>query len=51
MGLIKEPLEIDFNIQSTPWTAEDLADFRSLMQQLKAKKKAKKEQKQTSIAV
>jgi hypothetical protein len=50
MGLIKEPLEIDFNIQSKPWSAEDLADFRVLMQSLKAKKKQKKERKQTTIA-
>ncbi len=50
MGLIKEPLNIDLNIQSTPWTEAELSDFRLLMQQLKAKKLAKKLVKQNLVA-
>lgn len=42
MGLVKEPLHVDFYIQSTPWTEEELVDFRQLMQTLKAKNKRKK---------
>lgn len=37
MGLIKEPKNIDFSIQSEPWTEEELKDFRKLMKELKAK--------------
>jgi len=37
MGLIKEPKNIDFTIQSEPWTEEELKDFRKLMKELKAK--------------
>ncbi len=49
MGLIKEPLHVDFYIQSTPWTAEELADFRIVMQELKAKYKRKKEKKAVAV--
>ena len=37
MGLIKEPKNIDFTVQSEPWTEEELKDFRKLMSELKAK--------------
>lgn len=37
MGLIKEPKNVDFSVQSDPWTEEELKDFRSLMNALKAK--------------
>ncbi len=37
MGLIKEPKEIDFIIKSEPWTKNELADFRKLMQEQKQK--------------
>jgi hypothetical protein len=37
MGLIKEPKNIDFTVQSEPWTEEELIDFRKLMSELKAK--------------
>ena len=37
MGLIKEPKNVDFTVQSEPWTEEELKDFRKLMQELKAK--------------
>ena len=38
MGLIKEPREVDFLIQSEPWTDKELADFRKLMANQKAKR-------------
>jgi hypothetical protein len=37
MGLIKEPKDVDFTVQSEPWTKEELRDFRKLMTELKAK--------------
>jgi hypothetical protein len=37
MGLIREPKNVDFSSQSTPWTEEELRDFRKLMNELKAK--------------
>jgi len=42
MGLIKEPIDIDFTIQSKPWTEEELRDFRELMLKLKARKAVNK---------
>jgi hypothetical protein len=41
MGLIKEPKEIDFTVQSEPWTEEELFDFRKLMNELKSKNSTK----------
>jgi hypothetical protein len=37
MGLIKEPKNVDFSTQSEPWTEKELADFRKIMQDIKAK--------------
>ena len=37
MGIIKEPKEVDLSNKSEPWTAQELADFRELMQVLKSK--------------
>ena len=37
MGLIREPKNVDFSVQSKPWTEEELRDFRKLMTELKAK--------------
>ena len=37
MGLIREPKNVDFTVQSIPWTEEELTDFRKLMTELKAK--------------
>ena len=48
MGLVKEPREIDFIIQSEPWTDKELSDFRKLMEEQKSKRlkaSAKKEKK------
>lgn len=42
MGLIREPKNVDFTVQSQPWTAEELRDFRKLMAEIKAKNTAKK---------
>ncbi|MFA6400561.1 MAG: hypothetical protein WCX31_02895 [Salinivirgaceae bacterium] len=42
MGLIKEPKNVDFSVQSEPWTEEELKDFRTLMNELKVKNSKKK---------
>ena len=42
MRLIKEPKNIDFSTKSEPWTENELADFRKLMQEIKAKNKKRK---------
>jgi hypothetical protein len=48
MGLIKEPKNIDFTIQSEPWTEEELKDFRKLMKEIKAKTAKRKTKISTS---
>ena len=35
MGLIREPKNIDFIVQSEPWTEQELADFRIEMNKIK----------------
>jgi len=42
MGLSKEPKNVDFTVQSEPWTEEELTDFRKLMKELKAKNAKRK---------
>jgi len=37
MRLLKEPRNVDFSMKSEPWKEEDLAEFRILMKELKAK--------------
>ena len=37
MGLIREPKNVDFIVQSEPWTDDELRDFRVLMNELKSK--------------
>ena len=37
MGLIKEPREVDFMINSKPWSDEELAEFREIMKRKKKK--------------
>ena len=37
MKLFKEPKNVDFSTKSEPWKEEDLAEFRILMNELKAK--------------
>lgn len=36
MGLIREPKNVDFTVQSKPWTEVELRDFRKLMNEIKA---------------
>ena len=43
MGLIKEPKNIDLSTKSEPWTEHELADFRKIMQDIKAKNAKRKE--------
>ncbi len=43
MGLIKEPKNVDFSTKSEPWTEKELADFRKLMQEIKAKNAKRKQ--------
>ena len=42
MGIIKEPKDIDFTVQSEPWTEEELKDFRKIMKELKEKNSKRK---------
>ncbi|GAB4018633.1 hypothetical protein GCM10028773_18950 [Spirosoma koreense] len=42
MGLIKEPKEIDMSTKSEPWTENELAEFRALMQQIKTRNARRK---------
>ena len=42
MGLIREPKNIDFIIQSEPWTEQELADFRIEMNKIKARNARRK---------
>lgn len=50
MGLIKEPKHVDMSMKSEPWTEEELADFRKLMEQFKAKNKKTKVKRQAKTA-
>ena len=43
MGLIKEPKNVDLSTKSEPWTDKELADFRKIMQDIKAKNAKRKE--------
>lgn len=49
MGLIREPKDVDFTVQSKPWTKDELIDFRKLMAELKEKNKVKKTRTKNSI--
>ncbi|MEY2829383.1 MAG: hypothetical protein RIQ33_1241 [Bacteroidota bacterium] len=42
MGLIREPKNVDFTVESKPWTDEELIDFRKLMAELKAQNTRRK---------
>jgi hypothetical protein len=48
MGLIREPKNVDFTVQSKPWTEEELRDFRKLMAELKAKNSVEKPQRKSA---
>jgi hypothetical protein len=43
MGLIKEPKDVDLSAKSEPWTEQELADFREIMQDIKTKNAESKE--------
>ena len=43
MGLIKEPKNVDLSTRSEPWTEQELADFRKIMRDIKAKNARRKE--------
>ena len=43
MGLIKEPKNVDLSTKSEPWTKQELADFRKIMQDIKAKNSRRKQ--------
>ena len=45
MGLIKEPIHVDFSNKSEPWTEKELEDFRKIMQEIKAKDARRKTRK------
>lgn len=49
MGLIKEPKNVDFTVQSKPWTEDELRDFRKLMTKLKEKNALKKGRTTSSL--
>lgn len=42
MGLIREPKNVDFTVESKPWTEVELRDFRKLITELKAKNAKRK---------
>ena len=44
MGLIKEPKNIDLSTKSEPWTEQELADFRKLMQDIKDRNAKRRKQ-------
>ena len=37
MGLVKEPINVDFSNKSEPWTEKELSDFRQIMLDIRAK--------------
>ena len=43
MGLIREPKEVDMSMKSEPWTEKELAEFRTIMQNIKTKNAKRKE--------
>ena len=45
MGLIKEPKNVDLSTKSEPWTEQELADFRKIMQEIKEKNSKKRKRK------
>ena len=51
MKLFKEPIDVDFSMRSEPWNEEDLAEFRILMNKLKAKNAKQLKKKRTKKAI
>ena len=50
MGLIREPIEVDFVVNSEPWTKEELEEFSALIKKIKAKNAKKKARKKKDQA-
>ena len=50
MGLIKEPVNVDFSTKSEPWTDEELSDFRQIMAEIKAKNLKKRKSAKAIIS-
>ena len=48
MGLVKEPNDVDFIIQSTPWTKAELAELSAIIQKAKQASLRKKERRANS---
>lgn len=42
MGLIKEPKDVDFIIQSKPWTEKELAELSAIIKKSKERDKKRK---------
>lgn len=42
MGLIKEPKDVDFIIQSTPWTKAELAELSAIIKKAKEANRRKR---------
>lgn len=42
MGLIREPKDVDFIIQSTPWTKDELAELSAIIKKAKEANKRKR---------
>lgn len=49
MGPIKEPKNVDLSTKSEPWTENELADFRKLMEEIKANNKKRKFKSSTRV--
>ena len=48
MGLIREPKNVDFIINSKPWNEKELAEFRAI---IKRRKEAKAKRKSRNLKV
>lgn len=49
MGLIREPKNVDFTMESKPWTNNELLDFRKLMKEINLKNKKEKSKRHTRV--
>jgi hypothetical protein len=49
MGLIKEPIGVDFTVESTAWTAEEEKEFRELIRKQREAYRKKQVQLPTSL--
>ena len=42
MGIVREPLDVDLDIKSVPWTKKELAELSEFIRKSKLKSKKKK---------